>query len=462
MKRYYLKQLLVSLICITMLLNSSVFASNVDADDLTVQNNTVSYTESFEITVDTAGIVNYMFIYDSNNEWFVNNLIGPTDCQNGYFYVKNLETGNITKLVSQPIDVFVEYENGAYFIYGNSIFYVDYNGNIQKVFNSDSILNSSILELQNGNLYYCEGSKIVKYNINTQSKTTVARASNVSMLYIKSDNEMVYESNDEIYYVNNDSTQRSVREITDEYEYNSLFGEEEMESEISLLSLNAQLDVNLSNINSQYPAGSYFTNSGSKCTHHSSGCNYSGSCGCKSYLQTIQCVAFAKWASNQYAHLTTWNNRVAEGNDDDTYFSSDNDVKTYFANCGVAAYVRLTKSGYGDNGFHSIFYVKSTSTSIVTYECNLNGDCGVSHMTRTFYQFRKFAPGSSYYTTHHFSDTNSTFAQYNSTYHKQYCSNSSCSGYRLEAHYTSTPGSNALCVQCGYVGNITYTGPISE
>ena len=185
-----------------MLLNTSVFASNVDADDLSVKNNTVSYTESFKITVDTAGIVNYMFIYDSNNEWFVNNLIGPTDCQNGYFYVKNLETGNITKLVSQPIDVFVEYENGAYFIYGNSIFYVDYNGNIQKIFNSDSVLNSSILELQNGNLYYCEGSKIVKYNINTQSKTTVARASNVSMLYIKSDKEMVYESNDEIYYVN--------------------------------------------------------------------------------------------------------------------------------------------------------------------------------------------------------------------------------------------------------------------
>lgn len=187
MKSNNLKQFMISIVCVTMLLTSSVFALDVDVNDLTVQNNAVKYTDNFEITVDTVEIVNYMFIYDSNNEWFVNNLIGPTDCQDGYLYVKNLETGKIIKLVSQPIEVFAEYGNGAYFIYGNSIFYVDYNGNIQKVLNSNGVLNSTILELQNGNLYFCDGSKIVKYNINTQSKTTVARASDVSLLYIKSD-----------------------------------------------------------------------------------------------------------------------------------------------------------------------------------------------------------------------------------------------------------------------------------
>ena len=73
-------------------------------------------------------------------------------------------------------------------------------------------------------LYFCEGSKIIKYNINNQTKTTVARASNVSMLFIKSDSEIVYKANDNTYYVNNNSIERSTRIITDEYEYNSLFG----------------------------------------------------------------------------------------------------------------------------------------------------------------------------------------------------------------------------------------------
>lgn len=462
MKRNYLNQIVTVIICVALLLPFNILANDTDTQSLEVSNDLVSYTDEFEIDIETADVIYYPFIYDSNNEWFVDNLIGPTNCQNGYLYVKNLETGNITKLVSQPINVFAQFNNGVYFIFGNSIYYVDFNGNIQETFSSNSALNSTILELQNGNLYFCEGSKIIKYNINNQTKTTVARASNVSMLFIKSDSEIVYKANDNTYYVNNNSIERSTRIITDEYEYNSLFGESEEESNISVASASGQIDTNLTSINSQYPAGSYFSNSGSKCTHHSSGCSYSGSCGCKAYLETIQCVAFAKWASNQYAHLSTWNNREAEGYDTDTYFSSDNDVKIYFANCGVSAYVRLTKSGYGDYGFHSVFFVKETSTSIVTYECNLYGDCGISHMTRTFYQFRMFAPGSSYYTTHHFSENGSSYAQYNATYHKQYCTNSNCNGYRLEAHYCSNPSSYALCVQCGYIGNISYSGPITE
>ena len=81
------------------------------------------------------------------------------------------------------------------------------------------------------------------------------------MLFIKSDSEIVYKANDNTYYVNNNSIERSTRIITDEYEYNSLFGESEEESNISVASASGQIDTNLTSINSQYPAGSYFSNS---------------------------------------------------------------------------------------------------------------------------------------------------------------------------------------------------------
>lgn len=274
MKRNCLYQIVIVVVCLTLLLPFNILANDTDSQSLEVSNNLVSYTDEFEIAIETADVVYYPFIYDSNNEWFVDNLIGPTNCQNGYLYVKNLETGNIIKLISEPINVYAQFNNGVYFIFGNSVYYVDFDGNIQKTFSSSSVLNGSILELQNGNLYFCEGSKIIKYNINNQTKTTIARANNVSMLFIKSDNEIVYKANDNVYYINNNSVERSTRIITDEYEYNRLFGESEEETNISVATETGQIDANLTSINSQYPAGSYFSNSGSKCTHHSSGCSY--------------------------------------------------------------------------------------------------------------------------------------------------------------------------------------------
>lgn len=462
-----LKKIIVVFLClVTLSLNLVVQASNnVDAEDLIVDNNEVTYTDEFEMDFEVDGLTYYPFVYDENNTWFIENVIGPTNCQQGYLYVKNLDTGNIIKLVSQPVDVIRTKGNGGYFIYMNNIFYVTYdNGNIVKIYESNGTLNNSILEIYEDELYFCENNKIVKYNEETRTKNNIATANNVTMLYIKSDKEVVYEENNNIHYIDRRTAARGTtnRIITNEYEYNSLFVGTNEEPDVSVNAATSQIDINLVNITNQYPSGSYFSKSGNRCTHHGN-CSYNGSCGCKSVYETIQCVAYAKWASNQYAHMTTWNNRVAEGCDDDIYFSSDEDVRTYFSNCGIGAYVRLTKQGYGDNGFHSIFFVKLSSTGISSWECNLYGGCDVNSVYRSFYQFRTFSPGSSYYTTHHYSKDNSRYDYYDASYHKQYCTNSACGGgYRLEGHYSSTPGSRATCAKCGYVGNITYSYPISN
>ena len=118
MKRNYLNQIVTVIICVALLLPFNILANDTDTQSLEVSNDLVSYTDEFEIDIETADVIYYPFIYDSNNEWFVDNLIDPTNCQNGYLYVKNLETGNITKLVSQPINVFAQFNNGVYFIFG--------------------------------------------------------------------------------------------------------------------------------------------------------------------------------------------------------------------------------------------------------------------------------------------------------------------------------------------------------
>lgn len=463
-----LKKIIVVFLClVTLSLNLVVQASNnVDTEDLIVTNNEVTYTDEFEMDFEVEGLTYYPFVYDENNTWFIENVIGPTNCQQGYLYVKNLDTGNIIKLVSQPVDVIRTKGNGGYFIYMNNIFYVTYdNGNIVKIYESNGTLNNSILEIYEDELYFCENNKIVKYNEETREKNNIATANNVTMLYIKSDKEVVYEENNNIHYIDRRTAARGTtnRIITNEYEYNSLFVGTNEEPDVSVDAATSQIDTNFASLEAQYPHGSYFSKSGNRCTHHGN-CSYNGSCGCKSVFETIQCVAYAKWASNQYAHMTTWNSNereYGEGYDTDVAFDKAEDVRVYFANCAPGAYVRLTKRKGDDNGFHSILYVRTANNSIVSRECNLYGGCDVNFITRTFDSFRSFSPASSYYTTHSYSRA-SRAVQYDSSYHKQYCLNNSrfCEGYRMEAHYSNTPGASSRCAACGYVGNITYTYPL--
>lgn len=155
-------------------------------------------------------------------------------------------------------------------------------------------------------------------------------------------------------------------------------------------------------------------------------------------------------------HKSSWSPVSGDQNDTNVGFGSDSAVALFFANCSTGTYVLLSKSASDDNGFHAMLFVKLTSTSVQSLECNLTLDCKVTYPTRTFAAFRSFAPASSYYVTHKF-NSNSTYISYNLGYHKQYCATSSCGGYRLEPHYSQTTGSNATCEACGYVGNIIYS-----
>ncbi len=439
-----MKKLLISVLCIMMMCFSvNVKAENdINPQDLFVENNEASYTDEFEMDFEIDGLTYYPFVYRADNVWFIENVIGPTNCQEGYLYVKNLDTGRIIQLVSQPIDIFRETDNGLYFIYANNVFFVIYDGqSIEKIYGSNGILNNNILELRNNDLYFCEDNKIVKYNTVTEDKTTVVRASNVTMLYIKSDNEIVYEENNNIHYIDGRSGARSTnRIITDEYEYNNLFVENASENDFAPQAIATQVDTNLTSVKNGYPQGSRFTGSYSR-------------------FNATQCMGYAMWACDTYAHLSDWENHSSsEPIERFVRFSNDSDVLSFFSSCYVGSYVRLTRATYSDGGFHSVFYVGNSSPNITTYECNLYGNCEVSFITRSLSSYRSFCKGIDSYLSHSYSHQ-SNVVKYNSTYHIQKCTNSGCSGYRYEGHYS--PGPNMTkCVVCGYEGNITCNYPL--
>lgn len=212
-----MKKIVICIMCFIMLITNNVLAHNVSEDDLLVSNNTVEYLTRFNLTIDTNGIVYYPFIYQKNNEWFNERVIGNAKCNEGYLYSKNLNTGVIKQLVSVPVGVFRENQTGVYFIYRNSIYYVDYNGiSIDIIYNSSAQLQQNLLERYDDELYFVEANKIVKYNIENKRKTVLADAGVTTMLFVKSANEIVYSSSEKHYYVNNKS---NIKRMIDDVEF---------------------------------------------------------------------------------------------------------------------------------------------------------------------------------------------------------------------------------------------------
>ena len=437
-----MKKIISYLLCSVMMLSTFCVinaSTNVDIDDLVVNDKTVNYTEDFEMTFEIDGLDYYPFIYHESNEWFIENVIGPTSCQEGYLYSKNLESGQIIKLVSQPVEIFREDESGVYFIYSNNIFFVDYNGNnIENVYAANGVLNTGILEVDGDDIYFCEGNKIVKYNRNNDMKSIVTNANDVYMLYVKSDNELIYKDSYGMCYLNKGEDNYNKVTILDEF--SNLFSIGENLEINSLSSTTTQIDSNLALVRNGYPIGnSYFTGS---------------------YGNSTQCMGYAMWAFDKYSHLSDWKGHSSlDVRSGPIYFDTNADVISFFSGICTGAYVRLMRDSDVYNGFHSVFYKGKTSSIIYTYECNLYGNCEVTEQSRNLNQFRTFCDGVSDYATHDYVSISTYNVSYNSTYHKQKCCSSGCNGYRLEQHYNPISSSNT-CAACGYQGTITARSPL--
>ncbi|MDO4377779.1 MAG: hypothetical protein Q4C64_01340 [Erysipelotrichia bacterium] len=303
-------------------------ATDVNTQDLLVENNEVSYAEEFEMSFSVSDLTYYPFIYHENNTWFNENVIGQADCSEGYLYIKNLDTGIIRKLVSKTINIFVEGDNLLFFIYRNAIYSVNYDGTeIQKLYQSNGIVDEKILELSNNNLYFTENNNICVIDLNSMHKNILVNGYSPDMIYIKSETSIVFTVSDEYYVI--DSISNIVRKLKNESELRNL-----LNSSVSIVdtySTAVQIDTNFDALLSEYPFGRYFTKYGEKCTHHGTGCSYYGGCNCKPYQGSIQCMAYARYGCDKYAHLSGWTPKSSDIWEEYERMSNGNDVKVFFS-----------------------------------------------------------------------------------------------------------------------------------
>ena len=440
-----------------------------------VENNIVNSDEDFDIDFDT-DLTYYTFIYDHTNQWEVDDVIGQSNCVDGYLYTKNFNTGVIRQLVNVPIESFYEKDNKVFFPYDNGIYCVDYLGlQLTEIYRTNKTISENIIQVNGEKIYFVLDDKLVRYNETDRSLEYLFEASGMTDLFIKSENEYIYLVGKQMHYVclnnnynegcielnsiNSNSSYNNIV-IDDVQLMNSLLSEQvvndESDASINSSTVTYQKDYNLTSIMSDYPSGSYFTYDGGACYHHGTGCSYSGGCNCKYYDYAIQCMGFAKYASDRYAHKSSWNPPSTEQYEPNCHFNSVNQIKTYFDRMTTGAYVLLSHND-DENGFHAMFYVKSDSNGVTTYECNINGHCDVATYYTTYEGYKtRFNTCYGIYTVSH--NYSSSATNYNGNFHKYSCT--TCGGYILEYHYGLTLG-NGTCMKCGYTGNIKYNYPMT-
>lgn len=209
---------------------------------------------------------------------------------------------------------------------------------------------------------------------------------------------------------------------------------------------------------SEFPSGtSYFTKNSAACTDHH--IKYNGeyhitsSCNCRRYGAAYQCMGFAYYASDRYAHIlgteaqrpsVAANDRIAS-----VTLYSDAQMREYFGNLTTGAYIRFSMTSTSGEGNHSVVLVSSSSTGITVYDCNWDDQCGVQIRFMSYSAIRTKYP----YICYGFSHTyNGSVASVSSLGHRVHCSGNSCGAYIIEPH--SFPAfSSSVCDVCGYTAN---------
>lgn len=134
-----------------------------------------------------------------------------------------------------------------------------------------------------------------------------------------------------------------------------------------------------------YESGKYFSKAGTTtpCTHHSSWCSISGSCGCKSFNNGIQCYGFA-----HFVYWTTFSSYFSASNQigglSSSNWSADNIKDFIKSNLRLGSHIRLHLRGKSDDFNHSVIISSKSSTGIEVYDANWDGKCGIRMVTLTW------------------------------------------------------------------------------
>lgn len=393
------------------------------------------------------------FIYWDTKElaWF-NQSFDAKSCSEGYLYVKD-NKGVVSLVWKNPLSSFVRVDE--------RIFAIDLNKQLIEILSKD--IATTLYSTQNGSidkltysgttLYFVDGETLVSYDIVQKQWKTITECKNISLLTIEDDNTVVWQNTDEETFEYNllSGTRTSVQRedlLADAFcEDHSHITTGTIETTPSRAA-SAPVTFPLSN----YQVGSFFTLNGKECSVHNEDCSYTGGCNCKPYSNSIQCMGFAKYASDQYANRSGFSYVNEDTSWTVRYMSSADVAKTFYKNLTYGTYVRVSTTN-SSGGTHSIVIAGTSATGITIYEGNYDGNCRVNKRTVTYEQLRTQYPYVTCVMEHDFTGTKSLFS---AKYHKIACASSGCTGYKLGSHYASNVGgATNECAVCGYVGNFS-------
>ncbi len=434
--------LLVQICCLT--------ASAEEQTTYTPYLQSVQEMGSYEGDLEDLRYFPFRYTSASNFAWFRENVIGPNDCQEGVLYVKDLFEETIQPLTDTPVLEYKPSGNTLYYLLDEfSLYRIDI---IQKeqIPVYESTIPMRKLTRGEKDLFFIEGNCVQEVNATAHTVSTYATCEGITGFAFDDDENLVWGNGQGGLFRYDAVTQTS--ESMDvpvtmklEAEPHLHDAEADAASQLEMQSY-ARAITPVSLPLPEYPAGSYFTKDGEYCGHHGDDtCDYYGGCNCLPYDGSIQCIGFAKYACDRYAHRTAWTrpDGDVERNVDIT---DDYKTKFFIIRMGYGSYVTFYHPE------HSIVVLSTYSDSFISYECNLYNDCRVTVETRSYLDISKKygEKGVEYGLSHHF---NGKASKLNSQYHTVACS-SDCTGYTLKAHYSYAPGSNATCAACGYVGKI--------
>ena len=385
----------------------------------------------------------FQYTNDDDFAWFRDNVIGPNECEEGVLYVKDLVEEIIWPVTDEPVTAYKELGDKLIYAKDSDIFETDYFTNRTHLYAATEPIEQMVR--RNGVIYFLVNDHIKLLNTIIGGAEDLVVCNDVARFTVNSDGEVIWGDHAGNLFQYDFSAGKAVsldvQPVIDVGHISCIEEVPDNNEAIDTYGLANFVTLPLA----EYPNGSYFSTTGEPCKTHV-GCfdklKRGEACGCRVYDDSIQCVAFAKYASDQYAHRSRWTRP-----DGDTQYnvnlSDPSKAKEFYSGLSYGSYVALEG--------HSIVVLYTTSTSVHTYECNNDGRCGVNTYDRNISDFCDDYGRAEYSLSHSF---NGTVRSRSSQYHSISCSTSGCSGYILEVHYSSNPGSNATCKACGYVGKI--------
>ena len=127
----------------------------------------------------------FPFIYSTHEDWqFWRDYIGECDCEDGYLYVKNEQTGEINQVITEKVLWFQETYAFLYCITeSNEIVKATYSGSDVEVLYSADAATLSNLSYYAGKLYFVDGDRLIRFDLLETEYQEITVVEDISSVY---------------------------------------------------------------------------------------------------------------------------------------------------------------------------------------------------------------------------------------------------------------------------------------